>query len=193
MVVLGGCMKDVEQQPDTTRAGGEVASAVPATPAPDPAMRLEVDVAARTVSVYRNGTLSATHPVAVGSAEWPTQPGSWTVKQVVWNPDWIPPEESWAKDEKRRESGDPANPLGPVQLVYDAPRTIHGTNQPASIGKAVSHGSIRMANETAIALAREVMEAGGAPKDEAWITQTRRNKTVKQVIDLPTPIPIVVR
>ena len=194
MVALGACVKDVEDRPDTTRAAGEVTSTAPAaTPAPDPTMRLEVDLATRTVTVHRTGGTSSTHPVAVGSKEWPTQTGSWTIKQVVWNPDWIPPEESWAKDEKRKESGDPENPLGPVQLVYDAPRTIHGTNEPSSIGKAVSHGSIRMANDAAIALAREVMEAGGAPRDDAWIQQARRNRTQKQVVDLPNPVPIVVK
>jgi lipoprotein-anchoring transpeptidase ErfK/SrfK len=129
----------------------------------------------------------------VGSTEWPTQTGEFQIRQVVWNPDWIPPNEEWARDEKPEQSGDPDNPLGRAQLVYDAPRSIHGTNEPASIGKAVSHGSIRMRNEDIVRLAREVMEAGGAQKDSSFIARVRRNRSTKEIVDLPTPVPIVIR
>lgn len=188
-------VRDVDDSADTTRAAaGSTTAAQPAVTQPvEPPMRIEVDIAARQLRVLRSGAPAATYGVAVGTAEWPTQPGSWTISQVVWNPDWIPPDEAWAKDETKKESGARDNPLGHVQLVYDPPRTIHGTNEPASIGKAASHGSIRMRNEDAVALAREVMTAGGAPKDEAWIADARRNRTKKQVVDLPNPVPIVVR
>jgi hypothetical protein len=64
--------------------------------------------------------------------------------------------------------GAPDNPVGRAQLVYDAPRSIHGTDEPESLGKAASHGSIRVANSVATKLARMVMEAGGVGKDGAW-------------------------
>ncbi len=162
-----------------------------ATTTPDPnGMRLEVDIAARKLYVYKGAERVETHPVAVGSKEWPTQTGDWTVKQVVFNPEWIPPDESWAEEREPRKPGDPKNPLGRAQLVYDAPRSIHGTNAPSSIGKPVSHGSIRMANEEIVALAREVLAAGGAPKDDAWIQAAQTNRTEKQIVDLPRPVPI---
>jgi hypothetical protein len=99
----------------------------------------------------------------------------------------------WAKDEERRESGDPENPLGRAQLVYDPPRSIHGTNEPNSIGKAASHGSIRMRNEDIVALAREVMDAGGAPREAGFFEQVRSNRRTKQVVDLVTPVPLRIR
>jgi len=49
--------------------------------------------------------------------------------------------------------GDPNNPLGSRWIGFDAEGTdgriygIHGTNQPASIGRYVSQGCIRMQNE----------------------------------------------
>jgi len=49
--------------------------------------------------------------------------------------------------------GDPKNPLGARWIGFDAQDTdgrtygIHGTNQPASIGKYVSQGCIRSQNE----------------------------------------------
>jgi hypothetical protein len=154
-------------------------------------MRLEVDVAAKQVRVFRRDQLEKSYGIAVGRPEWPTQNGNWNVTQVVWNPGWTPPpDEEWSKKEEPKEPGAPDNPLGTVQIVYDPPRTIHGTNEPESIGKAVSHGSIRMRNAEAEELAQMVMQAGGAPKDAAWIQQARSNRTVRQEVQLPNPIPI---
>jgi lipoprotein-anchoring transpeptidase ErfK/SrfK len=153
-------------------------------------MRIEVDLAARQLHVYRNGQRAETHRVAVGSREWPTRTGEWTIDRVVWNPRWVPPDEEWAEDEEPKEPGDPDNPLGRAQLVYDAPRTIHGTNQPESIGQAVSHGSIRVTNEVAMQLARQAMEAGGATRDEAWFRRVRENRSQNEEVSLPRPIPI---
>jgi lipoprotein-anchoring transpeptidase ErfK/SrfK len=214
-LVLAACSSGDDGAADTsaaqtTPAAGATTAAVPTTgtttglttgamagattgasaSAADAPMRLEVDVAARRLYVLRNGQPADTHRVAVGSEKWPTQPGQWTVTQVVWNPEWVPPDESWAEEREPRKSGDPKNPLGRVQLVYDPPRSIHGTNQPSSIGKAVSHGSIRMTNADLTELAKQVMEAGGAAKDDAWVKQAQANRTEKQIVQLPRPVPI---
>ena len=192
---LGACGGDESSE---TRATTETAGAAPAAqPAPPPQppqeMRLEIDVAARKVHVYRRDQLEKSYGIAVGRPEWPTQNGQWNVTQVVWNPGWTPPpDEEWTKDEEPKDPGDPDNPLGTVQIVYDPPRTIHGTNEPESIGKAVSHGSIRMRNEEAEELAQMVMQAGGAPKDPAWIQEARSNRKVRREVPLPNPIPISV-
>lgn len=155
-----------------------------------PDMRLEVDISERELYVYRGRERVATHPVAVGSDEWPTPTGEWTIGQVVWNPRWIPPEEEWAEDEEVAEPGDPDNPLGKAQLVYRAPNSIHGTTDLESLGQAVSHGSIRVSNEVAVELARQVMEAGGAGKDEAWYRQAQENTSERREVAIPNPVPI---
>ena len=155
-------------------------------------MRLEVDTRKRELHVYRGDQRVATHAVAVGSPEWPTKTGEWRVRQVVFNPEWVPPDESWAEEREPRKPGDPKNPLGRAQLVYDPPRTIHGTNEPSSIGKNVSHGSIRMNNAEIVALAKRIMAANGAQKDDAWFARAAQQRTEKQVVDLPTPVPIKV-
>ena len=97
-----------------------------------------------------------THPAAVGSREWPTPTGSWEFHRVDINPEWNPPKsEDWAKDETRKAPGDPENPMGRARLVYRMPNTVHGTDDLDSLGKPVSHGSIRVANEVALELADE--------------------------------------
>lgn len=198
-LALAGCVRPIDDNADSAAATGATSAvggavvAVPQVPAADPAVRLEVDLTARKVYVLRDGRPGDTLSVAVGSSEWPTQTGSFRIIQVVWNPEWVPPQEEWAKDEKPEQPGDPDNPLGQAQLVYDPPRSIHGTNEPASIGKAVSHGSIRMRNEDIVRLAREVMEAGGARKDSSFFAQVRRNRATKEIVDLPNPVPITIR
>ena len=188
---LAACVAGDSGNTDTTaRVGATTATQTAPAPAPEPDMRIEVDLSARQLHVVRGGSRVATHPVAVGSTEWPTQTGEWKIIQVVWNPEWVPPDESWAEEREPRKPGDPKNPLGRIQLVYDPPRSIHGTNVPSSIGKAVSHGSIRVANDVGVQLAKMVMEAGGAAKDDAWYTQAQANRTEKQIVDLPQPIPI---
>jgi lipoprotein-anchoring transpeptidase ErfK/SrfK len=205
VLALGGCVVRDETDDDNAAAGGTTVTQqqppagqpaatpapAPTPPPPPPDLRLEVNVAERELYVYRNDQRIATHPVAVGTSEWPTQTGEWTIGQVVWNPRWTPPkEEEWAKDEEVKEPGAPDNPLGHAQLVYDAPRSIHGTNEPESLGKAESHGSIRIANSVAVQLARMVMESGGAGKDEAWYQNVRQNRKERVEVPIPNPIPI---
>lgn len=204
LLPLGACVAEdgdadavqVQQQVDAQAQAGATApqpaqpAPQPAAPPPPPDLRLEVNVAERELYVYRNDERIATHPVAVGTSEWPTRTGEWTVGQVVFNPRWTPPDEEWAKDEEVIEPGDPENPLGVAQLVYDAPRSIHGTNEPQSLGKAESHGSIRIANDVARQLARMVMEAGGASRDEAFFQRVRENGSERVDVPIPNPIPI---
>ncbi len=93
---------------------------------------MEVDIAARRLRMLDAfPDALAQHDIAVGRAEKPTRTGKWTITQVVLNPEWIfPADESWAKDEKSGPPGDVDNPLGEAQLVFDLPRSIHGTNAP---------------------------------------------------------------
>jgi lipoprotein-anchoring transpeptidase ErfK/SrfK len=72
-------------------------------------------------------------------------------------PRWLPPEEMVVRDEKAKKwangmPGGPENPLGARALYLyangeDTLYRIHGTNEPSSIGKAMSSGCIRMLNQ----------------------------------------------
>jgi lipoprotein-anchoring transpeptidase ErfK/SrfK len=72
-------------------------------------------------------------------------------------PRWLPPTEMVFRDEKAQKwsngmPGGPENPLGARALYLyangaDTLYRIHGTNDPASIGKAMSSGCIRMLNQ----------------------------------------------
>lgn len=183
----GGSPKSGNLSPDSVDVGRTTRSTI----LPLATTRVEVDLAKRQLHVFDGDKQVGSYRVAVGTSQWPTQTGDWSITQVIWNPEWIPPkDEAWAEAKDPKKPGAPDNPLGRAQLVYDPPRTIHGTNDPASIGKAASHGSIRMANADVVKLARQLMEVTGVQKDEAWYRQVQQNRTQKVAIDLPQRVAI---
>lgn len=155
-----------------------------------PNIKLEVSISDRELYVFRNGDTLQTLPVAVGSSEYPTPTGNFEIDQIDWNPDWTPPESEWTEGEEYTPPGHPDNPMGRVRMVYQSPYTIHGTEEEQSLGKAVSHGSIRVANEDAIELAKLVMEAGGADKPESWYDRVLSNPTEMETVTLEDPVPL---
>ncbi len=116
--------------------------------------RIVVDVSARKLAFYRGRRLVLTTPVAVGAPSTPTPIGRFYVNQ-------------------RLLPTTPFGPFGPAALGVSAfsdvltgwtqggPIGIHGTNQPWSIGRAVSNGCIRVPNATL----RKIFDAtlGGSP------------------------------
>lgn len=111
--------------------------------------KIVVDLSARELSVYRRGSLVKTFPVAVGQPSLPTPTGHFYLTQ------------------KLRPS-DPNGVYGVLQLGTSAfqPKLnnwpdggqvgIHGTNEPWLIGKAISHGCVRMKNAAVQAVSRLV-------------------------------------
>ena len=69
-------------------------------------------------------------------------------RKTAW-PDWTPPPEMIARQPylPRFMAGGPGNPMGARALYLGATvYRIHGTNQPETIGQAVSSGCFRLAN-----------------------------------------------
>jgi lipoprotein-anchoring transpeptidase ErfK/SrfK len=157
-------------------------------------LRFEVDISDRKIRAFNGDKLIGTQPVAVGTKEWPTPTGSWEFHRVDLNPEWIPPkDEKWAEKEKTQAPGSPDNPMGRARLVYRMPNTVHGTNDVASLGKASSHGSIRVANEVVLRLAQTLLKAGGAWEGQPWFDHMAKNQTQEYQIDLKKRIPIKVQ
>jgi len=79
-----------------------------------------------------------------------TWSGEQTVARKAEWPDWHPPAEMVGRQPylPRFMAGGPGNPLG-ARAMYlgDTEYRIHGTNNPATIGKRVSSGCIRLTND----------------------------------------------
>ena len=100
--------------------------------------------------------------VGVGKAGFEWAGTNKITRKAEW-PSWTPPKEMIARERKKgRElppfmEGGPANPMGARALYLGSTLyRIHGTNQPWTIGQAVSSGCIRMRNEDVMDLYERV-------------------------------------
>lgn len=112
--------------------------------------RIEVSLAARSLTVYDGSTVVMQAPVAVGTASTPTPRGNFYIDGAVRTPD-------------------PTGVYGPFQLSVAAFSEVlmtfgsgvgqiamHGTNAPSLIGSAASNGCLRMNNADVTRLANTV-------------------------------------
>ncbi len=111
--------------------------------------KIVIDLSERKLSVYQRGELKGEYPVAVGRPGLETPTGFFFINQklkpaatngafgvlAIGISAFQPKLSGWAQG-------------GPV--------AIHGTNQPALIGQAISHGCVRMRNEDVLAVSRLV-------------------------------------
>jgi lipoprotein-anchoring transpeptidase ErfK/SrfK len=112
--------------------------------------RILVDVSARRVTLFRDGKPVVSTRAAVGSSATPTPLGRYYVNQ-------------------RLVSADRGGPYGPGAIGISAfsnvltgwtqggPIAIHGTNEPWSIGHAVSNGCIRLHNPVLVRIFRSTL------------------------------------
>jgi hypothetical protein len=99
----------------------------------------------RILLLYKGGKVVKVYRVAVGMPKYPTPRGHWRVVAKRKNPTWRNPGTDWAKDMPKFIPPGLGNPLGTRALNLSAPGIrIHGTYNTSSIGRAASHGCIRM-------------------------------------------------
>jgi len=93
------------------------------------------------------------YPVGVGRAGMAWHGHAWVDRKLV-RPAWQAPP-SIQRHAPVIPSGSPRNPMGAAVLGLDRGNyAIHGTNNPSSVGKFVSHGCIRMHNRDILDLYR---------------------------------------
>jgi lipoprotein-anchoring transpeptidase ErfK/SrfK len=155
-------------------------------------MCLAISISERELYEYHHGELVRVISVAVGQPDDPTPAGEYRIFQIDWNPDWTPPDSPWAAGAQYTPPGHPDNPMGRARLMFDPPYTIHGTDVYESLGRAASHGSVRMGNEDVIALARRVMEAGGAARPEEFYRQVVGDPGTMVSVEIPEPVPLLI-
>jgi hypothetical protein len=111
----------------------------------DSTVYLLLKLADRKVYVYQGQKIIASYPVAIGRPEFPTPTGEFKVFQMIVNPAWQSP---WTGEV---EAPGPDGSLGVRWIGFfemaNGVIGFHGTPNVASIGRAVSHGCVRMRNE----------------------------------------------
>jgi lipoprotein-anchoring transpeptidase ErfK/SrfK len=158
-----------------------------------PSLRLTADLSARKLYVEERDQVVLSFPIAIGLPQHPTPTGSFLIRRIVWNPAWVPPDKKWARRDRPRAPGDPYNPMRLVKIYFRPPDYyIHGTPYVGSLGKAASHGCLRMDPVDAAEVAQYVMEHGGQPRNENWFWRVIHARSQTQTVNLRNPIPMTI-
>lgn len=123
------------------------------------AARVVVDKSEGWLKAYdKGGKLLALFTVTTGSSHDPLPLGEWGITGVSYNPPFMyNPDLFWDVPDHEEKQQLPPGPNGPVGVVWiDLTREhygIHGTPAPETIGRAQSHGCVRLTNWDAARLA----------------------------------------
>jgi lipoprotein-anchoring transpeptidase ErfK/SrfK len=144
LLVVGGLSKFPLLTTASSLATSSYAGDVDAAPISSrPVTRLVIHRSLYQVWAYKDDIMVKAYPVAVGRSGWETPTGDYQVRQLIQNPVWVNPITG-----EEIAAGSPKNPLGHYWIGFwtDGDKWIglHGTPDPKSIGKADSHGCIRM-------------------------------------------------
>jgi len=146
---------EMEDQPGTQTPNPGESAGAPGNVA------INIDTKMNILEVREGEKLVAAYPVTVGSAQTASPIGEWKVRGVAKLP-------TFRYDERMLKHGErsknfhilPPGPNNPVGVVWIALNKrgigIHGTDDPNTIGQAVSHGCIRLANWDVVRLAGRV-------------------------------------
>ena len=98
-----------------------------------------ISIPDRTLTLLEGDCVLKVYDIAVGKPSTPTPEGEFEIVNRLHNPVWY--------THGKIVAAGRANPLGTRWLgLSKKGYGIHGTNEPESIGKAASHGCIRMRN-----------------------------------------------
>jgi lipoprotein-anchoring transpeptidase ErfK/SrfK len=129
-----GFAREGNQQVETRQSKPAVAAMQPT----DAVTRtIVVSLVDHKLALVENGKVVRIYRVAVGKASTPSPTGTYTIADRVKNP-------TYYHDGKIIQAG-PGNPVGDRWMGLNIHGYgIHGTNVPSSVGKAASHGCIRL-------------------------------------------------
>jgi lipoprotein-anchoring transpeptidase ErfK/SrfK len=121
-----------------------------------------VDTARRRLLLVRGDGTALEYMIGVGREGFAWKGREKVSRKAEW-PSWTPPQEMIRREAVKGRilpatmEGGPENPLGARALYLGSTLyRIHGTNEPQTLGGAVSSGCIRMANDDIIDLYNKV-------------------------------------
>jgi lipoprotein-anchoring transpeptidase ErfK/SrfK len=120
----------------------------------EPAGTIIVDTTDRHLYLIQGSSRAIRYGIGVGREGFQWEGLQRIVRKAEW-PDWVPPAEMIERQPylPRFMAGGPGNPLGARALYLGTTvYRIHGTNQPSTIGSAVSSGCIRLVNPDVVDL-----------------------------------------
>jgi lipoprotein-anchoring transpeptidase ErfK/SrfK len=178
------------------QAMGQATNTPPTTEAPAQPVQVKrtivVSLEDRKLALVEDGQVKKIYTVAIGKPSSPSPVGTFAITRRVKNPVYM--------HEGVTVQPGPANPVGTRWMGLNIKGYgIHGTNQPNSIGKAASHGCIRMARSDLeemyemVRVGDQVELIGERNEETAQLFGEQKPATVEQPVIVasaaPMPIP----
>jgi lipoprotein-anchoring transpeptidase ErfK/SrfK len=147
-----------------------------------------VSIEDRKLALLEDGQVKRVYTVAVGKTSTPSPVGAFAIQRRVRNP-------VYQHDGKVVPPG-PQNPVGTRWMGLTIKGYgIHGTNEPKSIGKASSHGCIRMARKDLeemyemVRVGDTVELIGQRSEETAQLFGDRKPATAEQPVVMASAVP----
>jgi hypothetical protein len=163
----------------------------------EPDIRLTLNVPSFRLTLWQNEREVKSWYVGVGMKDYPIYIGEREAREVIWNPNWIPPSSDWVRGTKGVRPGevikasDPRNPLGKVKIPLGDGYLIHQAKGPGDLGNLVSHGCVRMMRADLYDLAEKIVAARSLPVTRKQIANAKVTKnTVVAALEEPLPVDI---
>jgi L,D-transpeptidase catalytic domain len=160
-------------------------------------VKITINVPSFQMTLWQNGKEVKLYNVGVGMKEYPIIIGQREARQVIWNPDWIPPDSDWVAESPKVKAGevvkasDPRNPLGKVKIPLGFGYLIHQAKGISDLGSLVSHGCVRVMRPDLYDLSDKIAAAYDYPVSMMKIENAKRTKnTVIAELEKPLPVDI---
>lgn len=147
------------KNPNVIRAGAKLLLPTRCIPPRTREEGVVVNLPEYRLYLFHRGAVQAVYPVTIGLPTWRTPLGAFIITCKVHNPAWYMPPDIGLREKVKREvvPPGPENPLGDFWIGTSVEHTgIHGTNAPMTIGRALSHGCVRLYPEHLETLVRNV-------------------------------------
>lgn len=161
----------------------------------DPDIKITVNLPAFLLTLWQDGKQVRTYDIGIGRKSHPVPVGERSVSEIIFNPNWIPPDSPWVRRSYRVRAGeviragDPRNPLGKLKLPLGDAYLIHQAARRSDIGRLVSHGCIRMRKDDIFDLSEKIIQARSLPVSSSQLLNARRSH-LRLVVQLNEPLPV---
>lgn len=156
-------------------------------------IRITVNIPAFQLTLWQGGKEVRTYEIGIGRKEFQLPSGLRHGRQIIFNPEWIPPDSEWVYEHdvepgERVEANDPRNPLGKIKIpIGGGGILIHQAFKPSDIGHLVSHGCARVRLDELYELIDKIIAARSEPVTPDKIERAKKSKD-RLVIRLDTPL-----
>ena len=156
-------------------------------------IRITINIPAFQMTLWQSGKEVRTYEIGIGRKEFSLPSGLRYARQVIFNPDWIPPDSEWVYEHdvepgERVEADDPRNPLGKIKIpIGGGGILIHQAFKASDIGHLVSHGCVRVRLDELYELIDRIIAARSLLASREQIERSKKSKN-RFVIKLDAPL-----